>query len=304
MRRRYKWVDRELVRMDPETEWERMISLYVSHRIPEFALAMMIYPGTMHMMQPALVSATLAHTRKLEDRPHRRFQDGNDFLVAWMVNGISSTAGRDAAERLNRIHKAVARKTPALPGNFDDIDDFVYPLVLLATFPHRLQTSLGLPGTTKPMKVAWHRWAQAVFRLLDRESGPLAGEAFPEDWSAMTEFAAKFDARPYEQTSSGHHVATAMMNFFAERWFPAPLHAFGRDLSRYLTGRRICELHRIGWMTPRRERLVRLFLKTLFRAQRMLPDHRTPLTERLHRTRLTNTRLKNLERTTARRPAR
>jgi hypothetical protein len=295
LRRGYIWVDRELARMDPDTEWERMISLYVSHRIPEFALAMMIYPATMHMMQSAVGAATLHHTGKLEAKPHRRFQDGNDFLVAWMVDGVSSVAGRRAAERLNRIHRAVAARTPHLPGNFDDIDDFVHPLVLLATFAHRIQTSLGLAGMPEHMKTAWHHWARAVFRLLERESGPLAGDAFPEDWNAMEEFAAKFDSRPYEPTESGHRVATAMMHFFAERWFPAPLRAFGRDLTRYLAGERVCRLHRIGWMSPRRERLIRLFLRTLFHARRVLPDARTPLAERLRRTRRTNAQLIGLE---------
>ncbi|MFC4469542.1 DUF2236 domain-containing protein [Streptomyces xiangluensis] len=295
MRRGYKWVDRELARMTPETDWERMISLYVSYRVPEFALAMMLYPGTMRMMQPALGSATLAHTAKLERRPHRRFQDGNDFLMAWMVDGVSSAAGRSATERLNRIHRSIARKTPHLPGNFDDIDDFVYPLVLLATFGDRLQTSLGLPGMSEPMKTAWHRWAQALFRLLERESGPLADEAFPEGWNAMTAFALKFDSRPYEPTESGHRVATAMMDFFSRRWFPAPFRAFGRDLTRYLAGERVCRLHRIGWISPRRERLVRVFLKSAFLAQRLLPDYRTPLPERLRRTRRTHAELKELE---------
>ena len=295
MRRGYRWVDRELARMDPETDWERMISLYVGHRVPEFALAMMIYPGTMRMMQPSMGSATLAHTAKLETRPHRRFQDGNDFLTAWMVDGLSSEAGRRAAERLNRIHLGVARRTPHLPGNFDDIDDFVYPLVLLATFGDRLQTSLGLPGTSENMKTAWHHWARTLFRLLERESGPLAGEAFPEDWNAMTEFAAKFDSRPYEPTEAGRRVATAMTDFFAERWFPSPLRPFGRDLTRYLAGERVCRLHGIGWLSPRRERVVRTFLKSAFRAQRLLPDYRTPLPERLRRSRRTNAQLRKLE---------
>lgn len=301
MRRGYKWVDRELAAMDPESDWERMISLYVGHRIPEFGLAMMIYPGTMRMMQSSMTAATLAHTSKLETRPHRRFQDGNDFLTAWMVDGLSSEAGRKAAARLNRIHRAVDHNTPHLPGNFDDVDDFVYPLVLLATFGDRLQTSLGLPGTSEAMKIAWHRWAQTLFRLLDRESGSLSDEAFPEDWNAMTEFAAKFDARPYEPTQAGHRVAVAMMDFFAERWFPAPLRAFGRDITRYLAGERVCRLHRIGWLSPRRERVVRLFLKSAFRAHRLLPDHRTPLPERLRRTRRTPAQLREVDRIAARR---
>ncbi|MCI3241579.1 oxygenase MpaB family protein [Streptomyces spinosisporus] len=301
MRRGYKWVDRELAAMEPESDWERMISLYVGHRIPEFGLAMMIYPGTMRMMQSSMTAATLAHTSKLETRPHRRFQDGNDFLTAWMVDGLSSEAGRKAAARLNRIHRAVDHNTPHLPGNFDDVDDFVYPLVLLATFGDRLQTSLGLPGTSEAMKIAWHRWAQTLFRLLDRESGSLSDEAFPEDWNAMTEFAAKFDARPYEPTQAGHRVAVAMMDFFAERWFPAPLRAFGRDITRYLAGERVCRLHRIGWLSPRRERVVRLFLKSAFRAHRLLPDHRTPLPERLRRTRRTPAQLREVDRIAARR---
>jgi hypothetical protein len=262
---------------------------------------MMIYPGTMRMMQSSMTAATLAHTSKLETRPHRRFQDGNDFLTAWMVDGLSSEAGRKAAARLNRIHRAVDHNTPHLPGNFDDVDDFVYPLVLLATFGDRLQTSLGLPGTSEAMKIAWHRWAQTLFRLLDRESGSLSDEAFPEDWNAMTEFAAKFDARPYEPTQAGHRVAVAMMDFFAERWFPAPLRAFGRDITRYLAGERVCRLHRIGWLSPRRERVVRLFLKSAFRAHRLLPDHRTPLPERLRRTRRTPAQLREVDRIAARR---
>jgi hypothetical protein len=101
----------------------------------------------------------------------------------------------------------------------------------------------------------------------------------------MTEFALKFDSRPYEETESGHRVATAMMEFFAERWFPAPLRAFGRDLTRYLAGERVCRLHRIGWLSPRRERAVRVFLKSAFLAQRLLPDYRRPLPERLRPTR-------------------
>lgn len=115
VRRGYKWVDRELARMDPDTDWECMISLYVGHRVPEFALAMMVYPGTMRMMQPGFGAATLAHTAKLEKRPRRRFEDGNEFLMAWMVDGLSSTAGLAAAERLNRIHLAIARATPGFP---------------------------------------------------------------------------------------------------------------------------------------------------------------------------------------------
>jgi hypothetical protein len=145
------------------------------------------------------------------------------------------------------------------------------------------------------MKTAWHRWAQALFRLLERESGPLSAEAFPEDWDAMTAFAVEFESRPYEPTESGHRVATAMMDFFAERWFPAPLRSFGRDLTRYLAGERVCGLHRIGWISPRRERLVRVFLKSAFRAQRLLPDSRTPLPVRLRRNRRTNAQLKELE---------
>ncbi|MGW1618227.1 DUF2236 domain-containing protein [Streptomyces sp. NPDC002172] len=283
MRRGYKWVDRELARMDPETDWERMIALYVGYRVPEFALATALYPGTMRMMQPGATAATLAHTAKLTARPERRYRDANHFLMAWMVDGLSSGAGRAAADRLNRIHLAVARATPHLPGNFDDTDDFVYPLVLLATYGDRLQTSLGLPGTSEPMKTAWHRWAQTLFRLLERESGPLADEHFPEDWDAMCEFAVKFDARPYEPTEAGHIVAAAMMDHFAHRWFPAPFRAFGRDLTRYLAGDRVCRLHRIGRLSPRRERVVRLFLKSAFRALRLLPDYRTPLPERVRR---------------------
>ncbi|MEW1776026.1 DUF2236 domain-containing protein [Streptomyces sp. NPDC086777] len=229
MRRGYKWVDRELAGLDPATDRERVISLYVGYRIPEFALAATLCPGTMGMMRTAATAATPAHTGKLTTRPGRRFRDADRFLTAWMVDGLSSEAGRAAADRLNRIRPAIAGATPHLPGDFDDTGDFVRPLVLLAPYGDRQQTSLGPPGTSGPMKTACHRWAQTLFRLLERESGPLADERFPEDWDAMTEFAEKFDARPHEPTEAGHAVATAMTDHFAERWFPVPLRAFGRS---------------------------------------------------------------------------
>lgn len=38
-RRWYRWVDRALARMDPETVWERMVSLHVSHQVPVLGVA-------------------------------------------------------------------------------------------------------------------------------------------------------------------------------------------------------------------------------------------------------------------------
>lgn len=271
--------------MDPETDWERMVSLHVGHQIPVLGVAMMVFPSTMRMMQPAQGAATLAHTGKLERHPGRRFHDGNDYLMAWMVDGVTSAAGRAAAERLNRVHRAVDRGSPQLPGNFDDVDDFIYPLVLLATTSDRLRTTLGLRGTSETMKIAWHRWALALFRQLERESGPLAGEAFPQDWYAMTEFARMFDSRNYEPTPAGQRLATAMTEQFARRWFPAPVRWFGRDLTRFLAGERVSRQHGIGWLSPGRERLVRFVLRVALQAEAVSPDYRTPLPERLRRTR-------------------
>nr|WP_253268044.1 hypothetical protein [Streptomyces asoensis] len=78
-----------------------------------------------------------------------------DILTAWTVDGLSSEAGGRAAERLNRIHLAVARGTPHPPGSFDDVDDPVCPPVLPATFGDRLETSLGVPGASEDMKTAF-----------------------------------------------------------------------------------------------------------------------------------------------------
>lgn len=53
---------------------------------------------------------------------------------------------------------------------------------------------MKLVGTSEPMKTAWHRWAQALFRLPERDSGPLTDAAFPQDSNAVIEFAAEFDS--------------------------------------------------------------------------------------------------------------
>jgi len=51
-------------------------------------------------------------------------------------------------------------------------------------------------------------------------------------------------------------------------------------------------------MSPRRERVVRAFLKSAFRGQRLLPDHRTPLPERLDKKRRTPAQFREHERDT------
>ncbi|MFC3654968.1 DUF2236 domain-containing protein [Xanthomonas hyacinthi] len=235
------------------------------------------------------------YTRKLELKPHRRFQDGNDYFMAWMVDGPSSSKGREAISRLNHMHMAIAKATPGLPGNFDDVDDFIFPLAMLATFGHNLQKSLGLPGLPGYMQVAWHHWAAAVFRQFERESGPLTNAAFPRDFAALQAFYRQFDARAYEQTETGHIVASAMLDFFAERWFPRPLRWLGRDICRYLAGERVCNLHRIGWLSPGRRKLVELILKRALARQPRASDEIVPLTEKLEKTRLSNDQLKALE---------
>jgi hypothetical protein len=287
-----KRVDRRLAGMDPEVDWAEMVSLYARYRLTEFQVAFMIYPATMRMMQPHHVSATFGHTGKLVDRPYRRFQDGNDFLIAWMVDGPESEKGRQSIVDLNRMHLGIARATPQLPGNFDQIDDFVYPLALIATTEHRLAVSLGLPGPSSAMRTAWYHWAKAVYRQLERESGPLAEESFPESFEALAEFTDRFDERAYEPTEAGHRVAVAMVGHFVERWFPRPLRPVARDLTRYLAGERLCRLHGLGWPSPPRERFARLVLKTALRVRARLPDNRTPLHERLSRTRLTENELR------------
>lgn len=104
-------------------------------------------------------------------------------------------AGREATDRLNRIHLAIARATPHLPGNFDGIDDFVCPLVLVAISGDRLQTSLGLPGIDGSMKVARHHWARTLFGLLHRASGrgrfTGSGLAFPGELDLKLAFRAQ-----------------------------------------------------------------------------------------------------------------
>lgn len=47
-------MDRELAGPDPETACERMISLHLACRVPEFALAATLCPGTMRMRQPGV----------------------------------------------------------------------------------------------------------------------------------------------------------------------------------------------------------------------------------------------------------
>ncbi|MFF5010462.1 DUF2236 domain-containing protein [Streptomyces phaeochromogenes] len=271
-----RWVEAEIARLDPEVDYEKIISLIVGYQLNEFVLNLSYAVSFMNVIQASHGSETLMHTRKVVDHQQKRFDDSLDYLVEWYVLGPSHERVRKSVTRLNRRHMAIAKQ---LPGYFADHDDFIQPLALMALFSHRLRISVGLPGMPDNLQVAFHHWLRDLSKLFETETGPIQG--FPEDFDGIVTFAEKFENRDYPTTEHGRTSAAALVQQFVERWFPRPLRPAGRTIVLTVTPEKVRRVHGLPDPNPVGARLVRLGFRLLLSAQeRFLPDSSTLISER------------------------
>ncbi|WP_217567245.1 hypothetical protein [Streptomyces sp. GbtcB7] len=271
-----RWVEKEIAQLDPEVDYEKIIGLIVGYQLNEFVLNLSYAVSFMNVIQASHGSETLMHTRKVTDHQQKRFDDSLDYLVEWYVLGPSHPDVRKSITRLNRRHMALARQ---LPGNFADHDDFIQPLALMALFSHRLRIDVGLSGMPDNLRIAFHHWLRDLSKLFETETGPIRG--FPDDFDGIVAFAEKFEDRDYPTTEHGRVAAAALVQQFAERWFPRPLWPLGRAIVLAVTPEKVRGVHGLPHPNRVAARLVRWGFRLLLGAQeRFLPDSTTLISER------------------------
>ncbi|MER6079299.1 DUF2236 domain-containing protein [Streptomyces sp. NPDC001833] len=279
-KRGYKWVDRAMRELDPETEYEQIIRLMGDYQLNATVLDLVVSASTIHNIIHPRGSETLAHTGKVVHRRDRRAEDGYEFFWTWFANGPSSDVVKESVARLNRIHLGIARR---LPGNFSHNEDFVFTLCQLGVFNQRLRNLLGLPGMPDHVKIAFHHWLRDMSALFVGEHGPVTG--FPEDFDGMLAYVEDYESQPYEHSENGLIVSEGIVQGFVERNFPKPLWPFGRAMILTVVPERIRRLHRLPDPDRRLATVARLLLRTRMRLQELLPDPRHAASQRYFRER-------------------
>ncbi|MEV0587106.1 hypothetical protein [Nonomuraea sp. NPDC050310] len=273
---RYKWIDRELDRLDPATQYHEMVRLIALYRLNEFLLNVGYVVNFMDVTMPRHGGEALIFGGKVVHRPQRRFEDSAYFLWTWYLHPPGSEPVKRSMDLLNRIHEAVAK---GVPGAFAHNEDYVQGMCLLAVLPHRLQQLVGLPGYSERLKTAYHRWARALCEHVTSEGGvPVQG--FPAGFDEMVDFADEYDARHWPRTGKGHEASEAFVRQFAERWFPRPLRGLGRTFILTVIPPNMRRVQQLEDPHPLGELLVKLGLRAVFTLQRLLPDPLVPLHRR------------------------
>lgn len=265
-----KWLDPYLRQFDPETEYERIISIFTQYSLDQFSMHFTVLTGTMHNIQTGTGAETLAYTNWLVRRPARRNESGLAQFWIWFAKGPSHPDTKASMDRLNKIHMAIAK---SLPGNFGDNDEYIYTLCMIGIFNYRLFRKLGLPDMPEYLKIAFHHVLRDLSVQFEGEHGMV--HSFPEDFDGLVAFVEEFDDRNWPGTPVTKDICEAMMVDFSDRWFPRGMRWFGRAMMLYASNDAVLQRYGVKTLGPVRRALVHRMMKAMFYAKIVLaPDNK------------------------------
>ena len=265
-----QWLMPYLASLNPETEYERMISIFAQYSLNMFALQFVVTAGTLHNIQTPDGAETLAYTNKIVRRPNRRNADGLGFFWTWFACGPSHPRSQESLRRLNDIHMGVAKH---LPGNFSRNEDFVYTLCVIGTLQDRVMASLGLPTLPPFLQVAMHHVLRDLAGQFVTETAPVRD--FPGSYEGMVRFVEEYDARDWGATSKAHTtIAESMIHDFANRFFPPHLHWLGENYIKFAVKEHLLLRYGVQPLSPEELALTAQVMKTMYLQQMMSPDNK------------------------------
>lgn len=281
MPRGYKWIAAEIERLDPEIDYERIWALSATYWVDEFMMSFLYSVSFPNFMMPANGGRTVSRggTGPLITAPNRRQLETVHHFWTWFAHGPSSVHTQSSVAEVNALHQGISRR---YPGDFGHNDDFVYTLCFLGAGYHRIRKQAGLPGYTVKQQVAAHRHWRAMAALFWTENGPVTD--FPADFAGMVAFLDEWESRHTEWTAEGAACTRAVIDQFAARWFPRPLHGVGRAMLCSFYGEPIRRVHRLNAPSPATVALMRTGLRCYVTAkERVLPDPRRSTPQRHRR---------------------
>jgi len=297
---RRRWIAQEIDRLDPDTDYEAIWRLTSSYGLNEFALNLVYAHLFPHFYVPEHGAEPLWDHGggKVIERATQRVEDTVRNNLIWWFYGPSHPKTRKSVESVNKLHAYHAKR---YPGNFAHQDDYVYTLAFSAASLHRLNRKLGLPGYTDKQKVAAHRFWQAMADLFVDEHGNRIMD-FPPDWDSMIAFLDEFENRSWPRNRTGEMVTHAILDQFAHRFFPRPLHGLARALVVSTYHPTCWRVHNIKVPHPALRLLLRRLTGLGLRLQRLLfPDPTLSYQEKLEamddeQRRRRHRRIRNLDR--------
>jgi hypothetical protein len=268
-KRGYKWIMREIEKLDPEIHYELIWALSTTYYVDDFFMNLLYTTGIQNFVQaPASSIIMIATTKKQMDYPQKRVDDTALRFWHWFEFGPSDINVQRSHEAVNQIHMALAKRAP---GTFI-AGDFIYTCCWVGADMHRLRVGLGVPGFTAKQKIAAHHFWHDMCAMFRDENGEYVS-GFPKDFDGMVTYLEEYEARPWERVETGRLLAEVTTEQFAQAWFPWGLRWMGRQMILSLQKEQTRKLMRMGDPNPVARLLIRKLLWLIISVQeKVLPD--------------------------------
>jgi hypothetical protein len=274
--KKYKWIAEEIDRLDVATDYARIWSLTTIYYGDDTLVNLLYATGMPNFVQNPFGSDLLVNrTKKAKEQQDSRAWDTLAHFWRWFEYGPDHIDAQRSLETVNRIHVALAKKSPKA---FPD-EDFIFTTAWLGTYLHRLREMVGVQGFTDKQKAAAHLFWQNITLKMRGPNGYVT--EYPESFEAMERFVDEFVARPRPQTDSGRDLGKYVIEQFNRAQLPRPLWPLGRQICLTVQSPEVRHLHRMGEPNPVAEFLIKKALGAKIRLQeKVLPDPRQSTPEK------------------------
>jgi hypothetical protein len=276
-----KWIDQELASLDPDTDYVRIWQLVSAYHVNRFQLSFFFaYSFPLFQMTPRQARTVYRDGRgQMVTTPEQRFWAQNEHMFTWWQYGPLHEKTRESADRVNRVHAAIAK---SYPGAFSFQPEYIYALCVLGAAGHLIEVQVGLPGFDEKVKRASYRYWTEMARLF-RSEGDTPLEGWPADFEGMVAFIEEYESGTFSYHPEGAATLEGAVRQFAELNFPRPLHPVARAMVLSMYPDHIISTFRLKRPTFVVRSTVRMLFRVMFLSTRFRRDPATTIWERRER---------------------
>ena len=247
----------EIKALDPETDHERIVHLTSCYEFP-FDITRALEFALFRTYCVPSISGLLARTGEFEQRPQKRYDDTDIIISEMMEQGYSSARGREALERMNRMH-----------GRFKiSNDDFLYVLSTFVFEPVRWVDRYGWRPMCGQERLAMFHFWRAVGQRMGIED-------VPDDYAAFDTFNRVYERDNYRYSDTNARIGEATVALFAG-WFPGPVRPMVRASIRAMLDDDLIGAFGFRPPSPFMRRAVRSAVRMRGRLSGWLPRRSSP----------------------------
>lgn len=272
-----RWVDKEIARLNPETDYERIVSLVANYKMNEMVMNLNYCVGFMSNILPKGGTDVVHGTGKAESRPQARYYNTTDPFWTWFIHGPSDAKTQQSVERINRFHAVLYEK---YPDSFRENDDWLIAVAMFTIGADRMRAAVGAPPQHRHVQIAFHHFWRDISRQVRTMDGTLRD--FPATYEELWAFADDFEQRDYPPAPYGEQIFNSFVAQFHVKNFPRKSERWVRNLVMTFLPAAVIRRHRLAPPDTLAVWVNRAVWRGIFFAlDHFAPDNKVPMVESL-----------------------